>query len=100
MQPTAYTHRLSTESGPLGGKRTHYPEVRNLGLYHYASGPLPCMLGTESTAPYDTSITVKSDDALVPVHLWDVRIGRASYQSDRQRTLFKEKYKKCPLGSW
>jgi len=38
MQPTAYTHRLSTESGPLGGERTHNPEVRNLGPYHYASG--------------------------------------------------------------
>jgi len=38
MQPTAYTHRLSTESGPLGGKRIHNPEVRELGPYHYASG--------------------------------------------------------------
>ena len=38
MQPTAYRHRLSTESGPLGGKWTHNPEVRNLGPYHYASG--------------------------------------------------------------
>ena len=37
MQPTANTHRLITESGPLGGTLTHNPEVSNLGPYHYAS---------------------------------------------------------------
>jgi hypothetical protein len=45
LQGYAAYHRLSSESGPLGGKQTHNPEISNVGPYHYASGMCD---------PYDT----------------------------------------------